>query len=68
MDNTPPIRNFASFFAQAVQNRGKKIKKGKYKGQMRGITSKELKTPGAIHYKTPRSTDAPSSSTYMVKG
>lgn len=61
--------NFASFYTQAQKDRQKKIKKGKYKGQMKGITSKELSPPGpAVFKKTFNRSDAPSASTFSVKG
>jgi hypothetical protein len=61
--------NFASFYTRAMKNKKKKIKKGKYKGQMKGTTSQDLAAPGpAVFQKTFDRLHAPSASTYTVKG
>ena len=55
-----PINNFASFYTQAMRDRSRKIKRGKYRGQMRGFTAKDLKSrDGMVHYKQPGQCDDP---------
>jgi len=61
--------NFASFYTQAIKDKKKKIKKGKYKGQERSISKKDLPRTAGLTYK-PKfdQNDAPSVSTFSVKG
>jgi hypothetical protein len=66
---TMQIESFSAFFDRAMKNKNKKIKKGKYKGQNRAITKKDdIPLPGPKYRVTPRSGDAPSSSTFVTKG
>lgn len=58
--------NFATFFAQSMKDKTRKIKKGRYKGQPSSIkASKELHLPGPI-YHTAHASSAPSASTFKV--
>jgi hypothetical protein len=60
--------NFATFFTQAVQDKTKKAKKGKYKGHPKSVTSPQLRDSGPIYYKQPNRMHAPSSNTFSLKG
>ena len=63
--------NFATFFAQSVKDRSRKIKRGKYKGQFRGIKSKpDLQMPGPAYHPEASASklNAPSASTYVERG
>jgi len=61
-------KGFASFFTQAMKDKQKKVKKGKYKGQNRSIKTKDLPPPGPAYQKSPGGSDAPSASTFSLKG
>ena len=62
------MENFATFYANSIKNKNKKVKKGKYKGQRRAVIKKDLQLPGYMHYNDPSSSTAPSSSTFTTKG
>jgi hypothetical protein len=61
--------NFATFFTQAVQDKTRKIKRGRYKGQSGGVkTKKTLVPPGEMFYRNPAKSDAPNASTFVAQG
>ncbi len=61
--------NFATFFAQSMKDKTRKIKKGRYKGQPSSVkASKKLQLPGPMFYRNPGNSDAPSSSTFIAQG
>ena len=64
--------NFSKFYADAVREREKKAKKGKYRGQ-RGahstsVHNQALVRPNMPYTAQPAQSQAPSASTYMQKG
>ncbi len=59
--------NFATFFAQAIKDKTHKRKRGKYKGQYKSLR-KDLPMPGPGYISQPGKTQAPSASTYAVRG
>lgn len=61
--------NFATFFAQSVKDKTRKIKKGRYKGQPSSIkATKKLQLPGHMFYRNPGNSDVSSSSTFTAQG
>ena len=58
--------NFTTFFGQAMKDKNRKIKKGRYKGQPGSLKSKKLDLPGPGYHINPGLSDAPSASTYKV--
>lgn len=62
------MNNFASFYTQSIKDKIRKIKKGKYKGQRGIIKHRNLTIPGQTYYQQPGKSDAPSASTYTVRG
>ena len=63
--------NFATFFAQAVKDRSRKVKRGKHKGQYMSFKQKaDLQLPGPAYHADPSSSklSAPSASTYVTRG
>lgn len=61
--------NFATFFAQSMKDKTRKIKKGRYKGQPSSIkATKKLQLPGPMFYRNPGNSDAPSASTFAAQG
>lgn len=61
------MNNFSTFYTQAIRDKQKIVKRGKYKGQRRSIKSKDLPVPG-LAYHNPMSSQAPSASTYTIRG
>ena len=64
--------NFSKFYADAIREREKKAKRGKYRGQ-RGLNSNSVRNqamvrPNVPYNASPTNSGAPSSSTYMVNG
>lgn len=64
--------NFATFYADAIKERGKKARKGKFKGQ-RGqhgtsVKNNALIRPVVPYNANPPSSDAPSASTFLQHG
>lgn len=59
-------KTFSSFYADAVKDKLRKVKKGKYRGSSVNKHEKIMRLPGVPYYPTPGRSDAPSSSTYKV--
>lgn len=62
------MNNFATFYAQSVKNKTRKIKRGKYKGQSGSINNRDIKLPGPAYHPQPGKSDAPSASTFKSVG
>lgn len=65
------IANFSTFYSQAVKDKSKRLKKGKYKGQLKSVThmrSDNITLPGVAYTAQPSKNQAPSASTYTVRG
>jgi hypothetical protein len=62
--------NFATFYAQAAQEKNRKVGKGRNKGQPKSILKKkkELQMPGSMYYRDANGSQAPSGSTFVAQG
>jgi hypothetical protein len=62
--------NFSTFYTQAIKDKAKKIKKGKYRGQSKSLKSDGMqRLPGPAYYAQPGGrSDAPSASTFKTVG
>lgn len=61
------MNNFATFYTQAVKDKLRKVKRGKYRGQLNNIKPNgALRLPGPAYFAAPGKSDAPSASTYKV--
>jgi hypothetical protein len=62
--------NFATFYAQAMKEKNRKVSKGKHKGQEKSIFKKkrELQMPGSLYYHDSNGSHAPSGSTFVAQG
>jgi hypothetical protein len=61
--------NFSTFYTQALKDKAKKFKRGKYKGQSKSLKSDGMqRLPGPTYSPNPAHSDAPSASTFKTVG
>lgn len=60
--------NFAVFYANAIKDANRKRKKGKYKGHRIKSKHKNLPLPGPAYIPSANKLQAPSASTYTIRG